>query len=192
MSETSGFSKRKRKREKEEREASLLRHVPCIQTFFKSTHDDEEGNEGEEDVMVTLGDQASVNRTQEANGNAAQHEAEPVASCSGGNSCSTDWVHHVSDPALWGVVNDDARAVLIDRGSAAFHNRQKKYPGSTRDGGLGGKVRSLTNELLHCKLPNGETVSRDWATYSPSTGSIFCFACMLFSTKKKSIYKWLF
>lgn len=74
--------------------------------------------------------------------------------------------------------------MLIDRGPAAFHNRMSKYPASTRDGGLGGKVRSFTNDLIYCRLPNGERVSRDWITYSPSTGNIYCFACMLFSTKK--------
>ena len=29
-------------------------------------------------------------------------------------------------------------------------------------------------------MPNGETASRDWLLYSPSTGKIFCFYCTLF------------
>ncbi|KAL7384414.1 hypothetical protein ABVT39_001773, partial [Epinephelus coioides] len=77
-------------------------------------------------------------------------------------------MYEVSDPALWGEVSENARAVLIDRGPAAFHNRTSRYPASTRDGGLGGKVRSFTNDLLYIRLQTGEKVSRDWITYSPS------------------------
>ncbi|KAL7388238.1 hypothetical protein ABVT39_009761 [Epinephelus coioides] len=90
-------------------------------------------------------------------------------------------MYEVSDPALSG---EHARAVLTDRGPAAFHNHTSRYPASTRDGGLGGKVRSFTNNLLYSCLQNGEKVSRDWITCSSSAGNIFSFACMLFSTKK--------
>ncbi len=176
MSERSGCCKRKRKRGKEEREASLLRYVPSIQTFFKRSHEE---NESEELFMEDDDEQASVNQGSEANVSAAQPEAEASCSSSGGSS-STQWIYQVSDPALWGAINEDTRAVLIDRGPAAFHNRKSKYPASSRNGGLGGKVRSLSNDLLCCQLLNGEKVSRDWTTYSPSTGNIFCFACILF------------
>lgn len=80
---------------------------------------------------------------QEANSSAAQHEAK--ASCSGGSSGSADLAHHVSDPALSGVVTD-AHAILIDHGPVSFHNRQNKCPSTTGDGGLGGKVCSLAND----------------------------------------------
>ncbi|XP_065658777.1 uncharacterized protein LOC136083303 [Hydra vulgaris] len=33
------------------------------------------------------------------------------------------------------------------------------------------------------ELHNGEFVNREWLLYSPSTGSVFCFACTLFSSK---------
>ncbi|KAL7384427.1 hypothetical protein ABVT39_002045 [Epinephelus coioides] len=80
-------------------------------------------------------------------------------------------MYEVSDLALWGEVSENARGVLIDRGPAAYHNCTSRYPESTRDGGLGGKVRSFTNDLLYSLLQNGEKVSRDWITYSASTAS---------------------
>lgn len=175
MSE-SGCRKRKRKREKEEREASLLRHVPSIKTFFKRSQGENQGEQVEDDEQTDQGPQPGVGPQPTPEPNLSESEA----SC----SSSTPWIYQVSDPALWGAITEDGRAVLIDRGPAAFHNRRSKYPASNRDDGLGGKVRSLTNDLLCCQLPNGEKVSRDWITYSPSTGNIFCFACMLFSTKR--------
>ena len=42
------------------------------------------------------------------------------------------------------------------------------------------KVRYFNKSLLRKVLPNGETASRDWLLYSPSTGKIFCFYCTLF------------
>ncbi|KAL7399753.1 hypothetical protein ABVT39_001069 [Epinephelus coioides] len=72
---------------------------------------------------------------------------QPVASCSHSTG-SSQWMYEVSDLALWGEVSESARAVLIDGGPAAFHNCMSRYPASTRDCGLGGKVRSFTNDLL--------------------------------------------
>ena len=92
-----------------------------------------------------------------------------------------------TDPAIWGTITEEARGVLIDRGLAAFQNRGKKYPASVRDGGLGGRVRSLTNDIFECALHNGEKVTREWLVYSPSTGNVFCFPCMLFSLKKNQL-----
>uniref|UniRef100_A0A3B1JTW1 TTF-type domain-containing protein n=1 Tax=Astyanax mexicanus TaxID=7994 RepID=A0A3B1JTW1_ASTMX len=62
-------------------------------------------------------------------------------------------------------------------------NRSAKYPASVRDRGIGGTSRSFTNALLSCSLPNGQTVTRQWLLYSPSTGCVYCFACKLFSSK---------
>ena len=42
------------------------------------------------------------------------------------------------------------------------------------------KVRYFNKSFLHRKLPNDETVARDWLLYSPSTGKNFCFYCTLF------------
>ena len=46
----------------------------------------------------------------------------------------------------------------------------------------------LTNEQLTCRLPNGQVVDRQWVTYSPSTGNIYCFPCKLFSSQKSQAF----
>ena len=178
MSERSGCSKQKCKREKEEGGATFLRSVPSIQTFFKRSqeHQDEDDTAEEEDCL-----QANPELEEDAMGS----ECQPVATCSLSTSVSQsgspsttstyagsshERTYQVSDLALWAKVN--AHAVLIDRGPATFHNRTRKYLALTCDGSLGSKVRSFTNDLLYCRLPDGERVSCDWMTYSPSTGNI--------------------
>ncbi|XP_042567684.1 uncharacterized protein LOC109060026 [Cyprinus carpio] len=89
------------------------------------------------------------------------------------------------DPALWGAVTERLREEAIYRGPAAFQNRAAKYPASVRESGLGSnRTRSLTNDLLHCRLPNNQIVPREWLLYSPSTGSVYCYACKLLSSQK--------
>ncbi|KAF7652124.1 hypothetical protein LDENG_00101180 [Lucifuga dentata] len=85
-----------------------------------------------------------------------------------------------SDPALWGNINEQVREAALLRGQSFFHNRSTKYPASARC--VDSKTRFLGNDLSHYKLQNGETVSREWIVYSPSTGSISCFACKLYSS----------
>ena len=42
------------------------------------------------------------------------------------------------------------------------------------------KVRYFNKSLRRKVLPNGETASRDWLLYSPSTGKFFCYYCTLY------------
>lgn len=41
--------------------------------------------------------------------------------------------------------------------------------------------RRLTQKWFTKIKKNGESVVRDWLIYSPSSGSVFCFVCKLFS-----------
>ncbi|KAL7391746.1 hypothetical protein ABVT39_014009 [Epinephelus coioides] len=97
------------------------------------------------------------------------------------------WCETVTDPALWGNISSGkVKSVLIVRGPSSFQNRRAKYPASTRDCGLGGRVRSLTNDMMCSRLPNGQLAPREWVVYSPSTGHVFCFACKLFGVTKNA------
>ncbi|XP_013873629.1 TATA-binding protein-associated factor 2N isoform X2 [Austrofundulus limnaeus] len=91
------------------------------------------------------------------------------------------------DPALWGDITERLREEAISMGPAAFQNRSSYYPASGRESRLGGRwTRHLTNDLFHCQLPNNQIVSREWLLYSPSTGSVYCYACKLLSSQKHS------
>ncbi|CAL8253900.1 unnamed protein product [Arctogadus glacialis] len=165
MSERSGWSKRKKKREKEEKNASMLRSLPSINTFFTRQNT---SVVVEQDVRLqdqTVSQEARMDFN--CSSPPPPPPEEPICSSlpSSDDNCSQPqpktWMYTETDPAIWGTITEEARGVLIDRGLAAFQNRGKKYPASVRDGGLGGRVRSLTNDIFECALHNGEKVTRD-------------------------------
>ena len=43
--------------------------------------------------------------------------------------------------------------------------------------------RKFSKHLLFRKHLSGDEIAREWIVYSPSTGSIFCFICVLFGDK---------
>lgn len=112
---------------------------------------------------------------------------EPESAVQQRDDDEDSWCETVTDPALWGNISSDkVKSVLIERGPSSFQNRRAKYPASTRDCGLGGRVRSLTNDMMCSRLPNGQLAPREWVVYSPSTGHVFCFACKLFGVTKNA------
>ena len=48
------------------------------------------------------------------------------------------------------------------------------------------KSRSFPISVFSRKMPNGETVARDWLVWSETAQSLFCFCCCLFATKSPS------
>ncbi len=204
--------KRKLKKDKEAREAQLLHKLPTISSFFKSNANmpDDANNvlsaaSSEDGTSTSNRDSSDFEPAceQQQNSRATppphpQPPPPPPPTPAQSLLNQEDDEHSKvkkgddplfwetnSDPALWeDFKSDSVRSILINRGAAAFHNRSSKYTSSLRDSGLGGKTRSLTNDLLHTRLPNGQIVSREWLLYSPSTGQVFCFSCKLFSSKR--------
>ena len=48
------------------------------------------------------------------------------------------------------------------------------------------KGRSFPMNIFSRKMPNGETVARDWLVWSKIAQSLFCFCCCLFAIKSPS------
>uniref|UniRef100_A0A8C5E2Z2 TTF-type domain-containing protein n=1 Tax=Gouania willdenowi TaxID=441366 RepID=A0A8C5E2Z2_GOUWI len=83
-----------------------------------------------------------------------------------------------SDPAKWDQIDDRTREYFALNNPCQnigdFSASQRKY---------GDINRSLTKEHFFRKKLNGETLSRKWLVYSPSTGTVFCYCCKLFSIR---------
>lgn len=89
------------------------------------------------------------------------------------NSCS-------SDPALWPNENNVVIEYWIHRGrKTPDQNLNTDFIASSRVQ-HDGKVRTCSPKFFYFTTKNGETVNREWLIYSPSTGNIFCFYCILF------------
>jgi len=206
----SGSAKRKQRKEKEAKDAALVQHIPSISTFFARKVND--ANTASSSSPETFGGGAALPPADNASGTMVgsrraaepgQPELSPLVSpaedemLAARNKPESDvqqtdddedsWCETVTDPALWGNISSDkVKSVLIERGPSSFHNRQAKYPASARDCGLGCRVRSLTNDMMCSRLPNGQLTPREWVVYSPSTGHVYCFACKLFGATKNA------
>ncbi|XP_070407799.1 uncharacterized protein [Nothobranchius furzeri] len=205
MEKLSG-AKRKLKKEKGIRNAENLKYIPKIGNFFTavksaSVNDEDSAIQGfstppapayayrpesKEPAAATSSNKpeaASLIAEESGDGGSLVSPPPELLIESGSNPCiSTPLLPR--DPALWGAVTERLREEAIYRGPAAFQNRAAKYPASVRESGLGSRTRSLTNDLLHCRLPNNQIVPREWLLYSPSTGSVYCYACKLLSSQK--------
>ena len=212
----SGSAKRKLKRGKELKLSDNLKHIPKIATFFTSNKssqrkDDNAENPPSPDAVeianVNVSGASSqattsveaISETWSGQEEQEDDEHEPLelhhhnehasptegAETASSPSPSSTFILP-SDPALWGPLTESLREEAIHRGPAAFHNRATRYPASVRESGLGCRTRSLTNDLLNCRLQNNEVVPREWLLYSPSTGSVYCYACKLLSPRPQS------
>lgn len=78
------------------------------------------------------------------------------------------------DPATWQrPYSHSLIAVLVERGPE--QGTDTDYLKSMDNEG-----RRFSTKWLYKTMPNGETVKRDWLTYSRHKGSVFCFSCLLF------------
>ena len=85
-----------------------------------------------------------------------------------------------SDPAKWDQIDDRMR---MREYFALNHPCQNIGDFSASQRKYGDINRSLTKEHFFRKKLNGETLSRRWLVYSPSTGTVFCYCCKLFSIR---------
>lgn len=212
MEKLSGSAKRKLKKEKDIRNAENLKYIPKILNFFtpvnvadssvKSASVNDEDNSASQDFSTPPAyvyspeseEPAATSSNPEAaslivegsgdGGSPVSPPAPPEPLVESGSSPCISTPLLPGDPALWGAVTERLREEAIYREPAAFQNRAAKYPASVRESGLGSRTRSLTNDLLHCRLPNNQIVPREWLLYSPSTGSVYCYACKLLSSQK--------
>uniref|UniRef100_A0A8C6MBU8 TTF-type domain-containing protein n=1 Tax=Nothobranchius furzeri TaxID=105023 RepID=A0A8C6MBU8_NOTFU len=86
--------------------------------------------------------------------------------------------NYPSDPAKWCQIDDRMHEYF-----ALNHPSQNIGDCSASQRKYGNVHRSLTKEHCFRKKLNGETLSRKWLVYSPSTGTVFCFCCKLFSVR---------
>uniref|UniRef100_A0A8C5GFL1 TTF-type domain-containing protein n=1 Tax=Gouania willdenowi TaxID=441366 RepID=A0A8C5GFL1_GOUWI len=175
----SGHAKRKKKKEKEEKEATAIKNVMPINSFFKKARIEEEGFE-----LASSNVSLEVPSTSDA-----QPELTAATILTGENEAASMNEEQAEqgnssiseDPALWGSLTESTRKEILFKGISAFQNRAAKYPASRRGNEAEGKTRSLTNDALTRRIYNGEAIPREWIIYSPSTGDIFCFPCKVFS-----------
>ena len=94
-----------------------------------------------------------------------------------------------NDPGLWNIVHitDRVREYWISKGPSECQHHDSDFHASerTRENDNTRK-RKFVKSLLYRNHVSGEKHCREWLLYSPSTGNVYCFVCLLFSTGSRT------
>ena len=184
----SGAKKRKLDEIKKERAKELLQKTPKLTNMWRSnqpavaatTNKDTTVSDGEQPTTASqltspTSQSASNSATiseetsdgEEAVGNVAD---EPVDSEAGAKTDIS------TDIACWGEVNEETRSYWVGKGiEAPTQCQHKDVDFSASERSYKNQKRCLSKTLFCRSLRNGEKVAREWLSYSPSTGNVFCF-----------------
>ena len=90
------------------------------------------------------------------------------------------------DLELWTKIDDELRSYCVQKDPSFFCNKDADFTKSIRiyEEKKKQKIRAFSKSIFHRKLHNGEIVEREWLSYSPSTGCIYCLICRLFSKER--------
>ena len=101
--------------------------------------------------------------------------------CSSSKSSSSLLPEYSGDVALWKNISKEVREYWSMKGPKECQNYDGDCAASERQ--FKDQSRIFSKHLLFRKHLSGEEIAREWIFYSPSTGSIFCFICVLFGDK---------
>ncbi|CAK1592211.1 unnamed protein product [Parnassius mnemosyne] len=181
------------KKRKAKEEQKKIDKLPKITGFLKQddiTSKNDETPKGTADLQenVIQNESVDLNPSEQSELSVAtqvliNHRTEEEAAL---RSTSEKIESYSTDIALWGEINEKLRLYWLRKNPGLCSNKDKDFSKSARiyQEGDKQKVRTLNKSLFQLKLQNNEIVEREWLSYSPSTGRIYCFVCRLFSSEK--------
>ena len=119
---------------------------------------------------------------------------EPLVESSSNSEVVTEPTYEIVtvpsfDPALWNLSNCNEKSTIIQNGPQPYQNLNADFSKSARvyqKGKSETVTRFLSKSVFTRVLHYGEHVTREWLLYSESEGSVYCFACRLFSVKQST------
>lgn len=150
-------------------------------TSFTSTHthsDDTDNDSSTHSSSTTI----SAQPDPQSSGTATLlTSSDQAAACALGRSQVDANINNLNaDPGFWGDIDEPTRKYWLQMGPDKCRNKDADNAASERIHKQ--QKRYFSKSLFMRKLNNGELVKREWLLYSPSKGTIFCFACKLFGT----------
>lgn len=116
-----------------------------------------------------------------------------LANAETGSNINSIHIHLPADPALW-PLGKSTRDYWVAKQELPDQNirnndftSSKRVTNESSDGTA--TARYCTMAYFTLTLKNGEKLNRDWLIYSPSTGKVFCFFCLLFGKSKNNAFK---
>jgi hypothetical protein len=183
----SGALKRKEKRVREERERCGQQTL-FSSRFLKNTVDTRSATTStvsvNENTSSSNSENVSDHHQSDAESVEEEYKEEQVAEAT--SSSQTTLTHTTMTDSDIGCINSmicsQAEIEQLVRSGPPKHPADfPKYIAN----------RSFPTSLLQSKLPNNETVSRDWLVWSSKKQALFCFPCRLFSTQAASMRSFL-
>jgi|SRR6185436_8036119 len=182
----SGALKRKEKRFREERErcgqqtlfsAGFFNDTVVVDTRSATTSTASVNENTSSGSGENVSDQSDAESVEE------EYEEEQVAATSSGQTTLTQTTLTDSDiGCINSMICSQAEIEQLVRSGPPKHPAD--FPRDIAN-------CSFPTSLLHSKLANNETVSRDWLVWSSKKQALFCFPCRLFSTQAASMRSFL-
>lgn len=89
-----------------------------------------------------------------------------------------------NDIGLWRNITNDAKDFWCNRDPAECQHFDDDFSASSRQ--YEDRKRNFVQSMIFRKHVSGEKIKREWLMYSPSTGSVYCFPCILFGETHNS------
>lgn len=191
----SGYQKRKRKQQLEDE----LKEMPKLDKYFTQQTEDDPQTKGEHAEhpipSFQTQQQAIVSHTEivetvesgiSADGNIGTDPG--VSGTAVGELTSiveSTKFTKLSDIGQWGVLTEDELSYWIFKGPSECQHWNSSFENSKRS--FKNQVRYCSKGLFQNRKVNGEVYDREWLVYSPTTGSIYCFVCKLFSSSTTAL-----
>uniref|UniRef100_H3A5Q3 TTF-type domain-containing protein n=1 Tax=Latimeria chalumnae TaxID=7897 RepID=H3A5Q3_LATCH len=91
------------------------------------------------------------------------------------------------DPGMWSPVTEELRSYWVTKGTDECQHADGDFSASERKYEHEQHPRRCTRSMFQrVYTKSGEVSERKWLIYSPTTGSVYCFACKLFSNDQKN------
>nr|XP_047123047.1 LOW QUALITY PROTEIN: zinc finger MYM-type protein 1-like [Hydra vulgaris] len=89
-----------------------------------------------------------------------------------------------SDVSFWKLpLQDHLRIEIIKKGSSTFQNKDGPFNVVQRNvTQMKGHDGHLSSKWFYKQMKNGEKILRSWMVYSPNSGNLYCFCCLLFAS----------
>lgn len=201
-------TKAKEKSNTRKKDKDLLEKIPKLKNYFPSSRKENSVQENQNEQVSESSSDTNKETTVETmecepigSENAFDVFEQVSSNLSFSNvSTSTNIITQFSnDPGLWDIKNHQSRWIkqgivlrlfycdLNSKFNISPNFRNIQFSGSDKCQNfdtvfhIDSKGRHFLKFHLERTLANGSQVNREWIVYSPSTKSIFCFACRLFN-----------
>ena len=170
----SGYQKRKKRAIAEQ----SVKTNPKITKFFKNESDALSSDENQSLGDVLASSDANSNDQSESVTRTVEVSDEVSNASVDVEMHEHDLPNQHDDAGLWQNLSQVDIDYWIRKGPSDCQHSEGPFDSSRRV--FNGTTKHCTSNIFRGTKMNGEPYSRDWLLFSPQTGNVYCFVCLLF------------